>query len=94
MEPGELGESIQEKEPVWFLERLTRKEGGSWTGIRRRGRLGVCVLVRAPAVPVPKDLPGAGEYAPLREWGSHGLFGLRFMKGPPVCSRVSSETEK
>ena len=44
----------------------TNKEGGgSWTGTGRRGRLGICVLVRASAVPVPKDLPGAGEYAPL-----------------------------
>ena len=51
-------------------------------GIGGIGRLGICVLVRAPAVPVPKDLPEAGEYVPLREWGSHGLFGLRLMKGP------------
>ena len=43
-----------------LLERLTRKEMAL-----RRGRLGICVLVRAPAVPVFKDLPEAGEYAPL-----------------------------
>ena len=34
------------------------------------------VLIRATAVPVSKDLPGAREYA------SNGLFGLRFMGGP------------
>ena len=44
MEPGELGEPVQEQE--------------------------------CSAVPVSKDLPGAGEYA------SNGLFGLRFMGGP------------
>ena len=60
MEPGELGEPVQEQE--LFLE--------------ERSLLGICVLVRAPAVPVSKDLPGAREYA------SNGLFGLRFMGGP------------
>ena len=56
MEPGELGEPVQEQE--------------------------------CSAVPVSKDLPGAGEYA------SNGLFGLRFMGGTLVCSRVPSETER
>ena len=51
---------FRRKEPVGFLERLTRKEMAL-----RRGRLGICVLVRAPAVPVPKDQPEAGEYAPF-----------------------------
>ena len=41
------------------LECLTRKEVAL-----RRGRFGICVLVQAPTVPVPKDLPGAEEYAP------------------------------
>ena len=44
----------------------------SW-GSRCKSR---SVLVRATAVPVSKDLPGAREYA------SNGLFGLRFMGGP------------
>ena len=48
------------KEPVGFLERLTRKEVAL-----RRGRLGIGVLVRVPAVPVPEDQPEAGEYAPF-----------------------------
>ena len=47
------------KEPVGFLERLTRKEVAL-----RKGRLSICVLVRASAVPVFKDLLGAGRYAP------------------------------
>ena len=44
---------------------MTRKEM-----VLRRGRLGICGLVRVPAVPVSRDLPEAGEYAPFRS----GLF--------------------
>ena len=57
---GAAGFVSRRKEPVGFLERLTRKEVAL-----RRGRLGIGVLVRAPAVPVPKDQPEAGEYAPF-----------------------------
>ena len=53
------------KKPVWFLERLTRKEVAL-----RRGRFGICVLVQAPAVPVPKG--------PARGW----RVGLQLMRGP------------
>ena len=65
---------------------MTRKEM-----VLRRGRLGICGLVRVPAVPVSKDLPEAGEYAPFRS----GLF--RPLRSPAyggilVCSRVSSST--
>ena len=59
--------------------------------IRRRGRLGIYVLVRVPAVPVVKDLPEAGEYAPCRS----GLF--RPLRSPAyegtlVCSGRSFKT--
>ena len=36
----------------------------------RRGRLGICVLVQVPAVPMPKDLSGAVE------------FGIRLIRRP------------
>ena len=68
MELGELGESMQEKE----LLALFSKEGACWMTRKEmvlwRGQLGICGLVRVPAVPVSKDLPEAGEYAPLTEW--------------------------
>ena len=86
MEPGELGEPMQEKLLVLFGA-ADKRGGGSWMGIGRRSRLGTCVLVRAPAVPVPKVLPEAGEYAPL--WS--GLFRpLRspVHEGALVCSGV------
>ena len=67
---GELREPMQEKE----LLALFSKKGASWMTRKemalRRDRLGICGLVRVPAVPVSKDLPEAGEYAPFRS----GLF--------------------
>ena len=70
MELGELGEPMQEKE----LLALFSKEGACWMTRKEmvlwRGQLGICGLVRVPAVPVSKDLPEAGEYAPFRS----GLF--------------------
>ena len=47
------------------LERLARK-----VVALRRGRFGICVLVQAPAVPVPKG--------PARGW----RVGLQLMRGP------------
>ena len=71
MELGELREPMQEKE----LLALFSKKGACWIAkkemVLRRGRLGICGLVRVPAVPVFEDLPEAGEYAPFRS----GLFG-------------------
>ena len=53
-------------------------------GIGGKGRLGICVLVRAPDVPVFKDLSGTGEW-PLRS---------PVYEETLVCSGVSSETER
>ena len=72
------------------------KKGACWIAkkemVLRRGRLGICGLVRVPAVSVSKDLPEAGEYAPF---GS-GLF--RPLRSPAyggtlVRSGVSSKAE-
>ena len=87
MELGELREPMQEKE----LLALFSKKGACWIAkkemVLRRGRLGICGLVRVPAVSVSKDLPEAGEYAPFRS----GLF--RPLRSPAyegalVCSGV------
>ena len=54
---GVLGEPMQEQK-LLVLFRDERSLFGFWSE-------GICVLVRASAVPVFKDLPGAGKYAPL-----------------------------
>ena len=61
---------------------------GTWRVGGADARAAGSVLVQTPAVPVPKVLPEAGEYAPL--WS--GLFRpLRFpaYKGTLVCLGVS-----
>ena len=61
---GVAAGSVSEDRSLFFGA-TDKEEGGSQTGIGRRSWLGICVLVRAPAVPVPKVLPEAGEYASL-----------------------------